>query len=76
MKITVRTPDVKGPIIIFLPTRLLFSKILWKKMKNQAISHDHIRKIQKVLRDYRKTYGKLSLVEVDADDGTTVRITI
>lgn len=78
--------EKKHNIKLHLPTSLLNSRLIvnifYKKIaeKNPDFTKEKLRNLQKTLyksiKDYKKTHGKLVLVEVESNDGDYVLITL
>ena len=78
MKITIRNENKKG-FTIFLPLAILKSKWIWKLVKSndqqldlEKISND----LYYFLKKHRKEIGKLTLIDVQSNDGSKIKIII
>lgn len=83
MKIYVKSNDTKHPIKLFFPNSILKSKFIYNMILKgdiDEVTKKKILKIRKVLykeiNAFIRFYGHFTLVEVDAKDGTKVRIKV
>lgn len=83
MKIYVKSNDTKHPIKLFFPNSILKSKFIYNMMTKGDVDEatkEKLLKIRKVLYKelsaFIRTHGHFTLVEVDAKDGTKVRIKV
>lgn len=89
MKIFVKNNDLKRPIRLYFPNSLLKAKFIYKmivsKRKGELGTEDKeilekllvLRKVAyRALVNYIKTQGHFTLVEVNASDGTIVKISV
>lgn len=67
MKITVRNENKKG-FTIFLPLAILKTKWIWKLVKSNDLYY--------LLKKHRKEIGKLTLIDVQSNDGSKIKIII
>ena len=80
MKIKIKTDDVKFTLI--LPLAAIKTKLFWTAISNEDTNFDKkemwllSRKLYKVLKQCRKSYGKITLVDIKTKDGELVQIIV
>ena len=79
MKIKIKTDDVKFTLI--LPLAVIKTKLFWTAIPNEDNFDKKemwllSRKLYKVLKQCRKSYGKITLVDIKTKDGELVQIIV